>query len=139
MNEPRSAAKDWKARTNSSLLHLAAWTGAWVATTALAAFGPELLWTARWLTLLAILVNLGFGLGMIRANIRYLKATDEMMQKIQLEAMGLALGISVVVGISYSQLDSTNLISGDAEIGFLIILMGLTYIVSIFVGTRRYQ
>jgi len=139
MNEPASAASNWKTRTNSSLLNLAGWTGAWVLTTALATFGPEFLWSARWLTLTAILVNLGIGLGMIRSNIRYLKVIDEMMQKIQLEAMGLALGVGVVAGLSYSMLDSTDLISGHAEIGFVVLLMGLIYLVSVIIGTQRYQ
>lgn len=139
MGDQRPAAREWKERTNSSLVRLAAWTGAWLVTMALATFGPEFLWEARRLTLLAFLVNLGFGVGMIGANIRHLKMLDELMQKVQLEAMGLSLGVGVVGGLSYALLDSTNLISSDAEIGFLILLIGITYLVSVAVGVRRYQ
>lgn len=139
MVDQRSAGNAWQARTSSSVVRLAGWTGAWLVTMALATFGPEFLWNAGWLTLLAILINLGFGLGMIGSNIRHLKVLDEMMQRVQLEAMGLALGIGVVGGLSYALLDSTNLISSDAEISFLIMLIGITYIVSVVVGLRRYR
>ena len=139
MVDQRPAASEWQARTSSSVVRLAAWTGAWLVTMALATFGPEFLWNAGWLTLLAILINLGFGLGMIGANITHVKVLDEMMQRVQLEAMGLSLGIGVVGGLSYALLDTTNLISSDAEIAFLIVLMGITYIVSVVVGVRRYQ
>src|SRR5690606_39431410 len=123
----------------SVLHHVDGCTGARFLSTALATLGPVFLWCAKWLTLTAILINLAYGLGMIRSNIRYLKVIDEMMQKIQLEAMGLALGVGVVAGLSYSMLDSTDLISGHAEIGFVVLLMGLVYLVSVIIGTKRYQ
>jgi putative transcriptional regulator len=43
------------------------------------------------------LVNLAIGLGMIWANVRHLATLDEMIRRIQLEAMAFALGIGVVV------------------------------------------
>lgn len=139
MNAQKPTASAWQSRTTSSLIHLAAWTGSWLVTMALAMFGPEFLWGARWLTLLAVLINLGFGMGMIRANIRHLKVLDELMQKVQLEAMGLSLGAAVVGGLSYSLLDTTNLMSSDAEIGFLVMFIGITYLVGTVIGTRRYR
>jgi len=63
---------------------------------------------------------------------------DELQQKIQLEAMGLALGVAVVVGLAYSSLDVTNVIPWDAEISNLVILVALTYIAGVFIGQRRY-
>ena len=139
MGDQKQPASEWGTRTTGSLIRLAAWTGAWLVTMALATFGSEFLWSARWLTLLALLFNLSFGLGMIRANIRHLKVLDEMMRKVELEAMGLALGVGVVGGLSYALLDNTNLISSDAEIAYMVILIGITYLVSIFVGIRRYR
>ncbi|HKI44261.1 MAG TPA: hypothetical protein VKA08_02900 [Balneolales bacterium] len=140
MRKQNNNTGKWVARTNKRTIQLAYWTTGWVVTMALATFGPKFLWHSNeLLTLLAILINLGFGIGMIMANIRYLKVLDEMMQKIQLEAMGLSLGIGVVCGLSYSLLDTTNLISSDAEISYLIILMSLTYLAGIFTGHRRYR
>lgn len=140
MEKITSNSKDWKARMNKTTVRLAIWTAGWVITMALATFGPTYLWNAQqWLTILAILLNLGIGLGMIVANIRHLKMQDEMMQKIQLQAMALALGVGVVGGLSYSMLDITNIISSDAEISYLVILISITYLVSLIVNRRRYQ
>jgi hypothetical protein len=75
---------------------------------------------------------------MIMANIRHLQGLDEMQRKIHLEAMGLALGVGVVGGLSYSLLDTTNVISQNAEISYLVIVIALTYLTSVLVGVKRY-
>lgn len=62
-----------------------------------------------------------------------------MMQKVQLEAMGISLGVAVVGGISYFLMDVTNVIPFDAEIGGLVILIGVTYLISVFVNIRMYK
>lgn len=138
MSDRRPATGDWKSNMKSSLVHLFAWSVAWLVTMALATFGPEFWWNSKWLTLLAFLINLSCGVGMIVANIRHLKVLDEMTQKVQLEAMGLALGVGLVGGLSYSLLDTTNLIASDAEISHVVLLIGITYIVSCVVGIRKY-
>ena len=140
MKKITSISKDWKTRNNKKTAHLAGWTAGWVITMALATFGPTYLWDSQqWLTIIAIILNLSIGLGMIVANIRHLQMQDEMMQKIQLQAMALALGVGVVVGLSYSILDTTNIISSDAEISYLVILISITYLVSLIVNHRRYR
>lgn len=137
-NRPADA-KRWKLRTRRDLLRLAGWTGAWVVTMALATFGPTRVWQAPSLTLLVILANLAIGLGMIWANVRHLDTLDEMMRRIQLEAMALALGVGVVVGLSYALLDSTDLIATDADIAILVMLIGVTYLGGTAVGCWRYR
>lgn len=140
METLKSNSKDWKARINEKTVRLAVWTAGWVATTALATFGPQYFWDSQpWLTFTAILVNLGLGLGMIVANIQHLKVLDEMMQKIQLQAMGLALGAGVVGGLSYSLLDTTNMITSDAEIAYLVMLIAITYLISLAINNWRYR
>lgn len=132
--------ENWATLNRKNTVWLAYWTIAWTASMALAAFGPKYLWAGNTaLTILAILLNLGLGLGMILANIRHLKGLDELQQKIQLEAMGIALGVGVVGGLSYSLLDTTNVMQGDAEISVLVILIGLTYLASVVIGQIRYK
>ena len=53
--------------------------------------------------------------------------------------MALSLGVGLVVGLSYSTLDITNLIAFDAEISHLVILMGLTYLGGVVFGHRQYR
>ncbi len=140
MNENDMPQSDWEASNKQNTVRLAWWTAAWVITMAVAVFGAQFVWkSSPWLTLAAIVVNLGVGVGMIIANRRHLKGLDEMQQKIQLEAMALSLGVGLIGGLAYSNLDVTNLIAFDAEISHLVILMALTYMVGIASGVRRYR
>ena len=140
MNEPMTENNDWKARNTKNTLSLGYWTGAWLITLAIATFGPRYIWASSTvITVLAVLLNLGVGFGMILANKRQLNGLDELQQKIQLESMALSLGVGLICGISYSVMDTTRLISFDAEISHLVILMGLTYLAGIFAGQRRYR
>lgn len=140
MKEQKKDSSEWPKQTRKTTSRLATWTVLWVLTVALPAFGPVLFWGENNLiNLLVILLNVGVGIGMIMANIQHLKMQDEMMQKVQLEAMSISLGVAVVGGIAFSMLDVTNVIPFDAEIGGLVALIGLTYLISIFVNIRRYK
>ena len=131
---------DWTTRTKKNTIRLAFWTATWIISLAVATFGHLFLWDAdSLLSIIAIFTNLLVGFGMIVANKNHLKGLDEMQQKIQLDAMAISLGVGIVCGISYSLLDQTNLISYDAEISHLIILMSLTYMAGTIIGRIRYQ
>lgn len=119
--------------------NLAIWTFAWTLSIALATFGPKFLWENKFLTVVGILFSLLIGIGMILANRRFINESDELEQKIQLESMGITLGLAVVVGLAYSLLDTTNVISSDAEISTLIIFIGITYIVATLINTKRFR
>jgi hypothetical protein len=121
------------------LQQLAIWTWSWVGTLAIATFGPKFIWSGnRLLTILAIGINLVIGILMILANRKLFNHYDELERKIHLEAMAFTLGVAVVAGLCYSLLDQTNLIAGDAEIGILVGLIGLTYMVSMLINRKRY-
>lgn len=125
--------------TTSLTRKLALWTFFWLVTTAIATSFSFDLFNHVVANGFAILLNLLVGFKMIHANIQYIRALDELMQKIHLEAMAVTLGLSVVVGIAYSLLDTTNLISGDAEISFLVMFMGVTYLGVLFFLQRRFR
>jgi peptidoglycan/LPS O-acetylase OafA/YrhL len=118
---------------------LALWTWTWVGTMALATFGPKFIWDGQTaLTSLAIFINLMNGVLMISANRKLFNFYDELERKIHLVSLALTLGLTVVVGLSYSLLDQTNLISFDAEIGVLVLFVGLTERITFFINRRRY-
>ncbi len=122
-----------------NLQRLAAWTWSWVATMAIATFGPKYIWDDHTLlTVLAVVVNLANGILMILANRSLFNDFDELERKIHLESMALTLGSAVVVGLSYTLLDTTNLIKHDAEISNLVLFIGVMYLICITVNTRRY-
>lgn len=140
MNDLKSSSSDWAANSERNTLLLGFWTTAWILTMALANFGPKFIWQSNEsITILAIVINMVIGFGMILANRRHLRGLDEMHQKIQLEAMAVSLGVALVVGLSYSNLDITNVIAFDAEISHLVILMGLTYGLGVMFGLRKYR
>lgn len=126
-------------KLTASRNRVAKWSVAWILTTALVTFGSQFLWESQIITIIAIILSLAVGVGMVMANRKFVNEGDELQRKIQLESMGLTLGLAVVVGIAYSQLDTTNLIAQDAEISFLILFMGLTYILCVFFNARKYS
>ena len=131
--------QNWNSRVKKNTINLAVWTMAWVLSMALATFGPMFLWESSGLTITGIILNMALGGGMILANIRHLNGLDELQKKIQLEAMGLALGVGVIGGLSYSLLDTTNMMTQDAEISHLVILISITYMIGILIGQKRYK
>lgn len=140
MKEQKIESNNWQGQTRKSTIRLAKWTILWVLSVAIPAFGPTLFWGENNLiNLLVILLNIGIGIRMIIVNIQHVKLQDEMIQKVQLEAMGISLGVAIVGGIAYSMLDATNVIPFDAEIGGLVALIGVTYLISLFINLRRYK
>jgi len=75
---------------------------------------------------------------MILANRKLFNHYDELERKIHLESLALTLGLTVIVGLTYSLLDQTNLIPFDAEIGIIIGFVGLTYMITLLINRKRY-
>ena len=129
-----------KTTRKRSLGRLAFWTFAWTLSVALATFGGKYLWEGnQLLNVAAIGLNLLIGVLMILANRNLVENLDELEKKIQLESMGLTLGLTLVVGLAYSLLDITNVIPWDAEISFLVVFMGLCYLTTTLLNSRRYR
>ena len=127
-------------RDRVSIAKVAYWGPAWLLATAGATFGPELLWGyGTLITSIGIAIQLALGFGMICAFKGVLLAMDELQRLIQLEALSLAFGVGVVVGLSYELLEDVKLITFEPEISHLIMLMSLTYVFGLFLGNKRYQ
>ena len=142
MNKTNTETKTNKAysRGRVSEAKVAYWGLAWLLATAGATFGPELLWGYGTLvTSIGIAIQLALGFGMIWAFKGVLLAMDELQRLIQLEAISLALGVGVVVGVSYELLEDIKLITFQPEISHLIILITLTYSFGLFLGNRHYR
>lgn len=131
--------ESWSEEKRKRTVRLAAWTSAWVVTMAIATFGPVVLWDSNLITVIAIAVNLLVGVGMIFANRDHLASLDELEQRLQLEAMGVTLGVGLIVGLAYSNLDTTDVIPFHAEISHLVIVMSLTYMSALLLLKRKYR
>lgn len=140
MNNSKTGLNDWARSNRKNTVRLKYWTLAWVVTMAVTAFGPKYLWGfALAPTVLAVLTNLGVGIGMILANKKYIRGQDELHQKIFLDASALTLGVGLVCGLSYELFEDIKLISFEPEISHLVILMCLTFLIGMIAGHRRYQ
>ncbi|MCF8260972.1 MAG: hypothetical protein K9J12_09375 [Melioribacteraceae bacterium] len=130
---------NWQTKNKKNTLNLAVVMVIWLISMAVAAFGPRSIWNFNQeLTLIAIIANFVLGIAVIFAYIRHIKGQDEMQQKIQLEAMAITLGVAVFGGLSYSLLDSTNVIH-KAEISHIVILISITYMAALIIGRIRYK
>ncbi|RZF91955.1 hypothetical protein EXT42_11875 [Pseudoalteromonas sp. CO302Y] len=128
----------FKQRNKQNTLNLAKWTVAWLLTLAIASFGPHFLWQDQTvITVAAIVINVLVGVMMILANKRQLQGMDELQQRIQLNAMGITLGASLVFGLAYSLLQSSGLVHFNEDISHLVLFMGLTYLVCILVMNKQ--
>jgi len=140
MNQLRPPENGYEARVRANVIRLFYWNGAWGAATALMATGPRFLWNrALGFTLLAVGLDLAVGVGMILANKNYLAELDELQRKVQLNSMGITLGVGLIAGVPLSVMDAYHVIPFHADIAYLLILMSLTFAVSNLYGTRRYR
>ncbi|MEO2267577.1 hypothetical protein [Pseudoalteromonas pernae] len=129
----------FKQRNKLNTLNLAKWTTAWVLTLAVASFGPHLMWSKEQtvISIIAVAVNVLVGVMMIIANKKQVLGLDEMQQRIQLNAMGITLGASVVFGLAYSVVQSSGILNYDEDISHLVIFMSLTYLTTLIVMNKR--
>ena len=129
-------SKNFTPRENVKMLAVS--TTIWLITMAIAAFGPTLLWDNQTsITLLAIALNLIAGLFVIKSNLQYWNSLDEMIQRVHLNAMGIALGLGIVGGLSFSLLETSDILQSESDLSFMVILMSLSYLISIIVGMKR--
>jgi hypothetical protein len=130
----------YRSRIRTSTRRLFCWNGAWVAATALMAFGPKFLWNrALGFTLLAVGLDVAVGVGMILATKKYIAELDELQRKVYLNALATTVGVGLIAGIPWSVMDTYHVIPFKADIAYLVILMGLTFFVSFLYGTWRYR
>ena len=69
---------------------------------------------------------------------RFLIELDEMERKIQLDALALSVGVTIISFSSYSILDKNGILP-ELNSAYLIALMALTYMVGIISGRLRYR
>lgn len=141
MNQPRPSSENgYESRIRISVLRLAFWNGVWVATCALMAFGPKILWDrALLLTLLAVGLNVCVGVGMLLANKKYIKELDELQREVYLNALAITVGVGLIAGVPISVMSGYHMIPSTGDIAYLVMLMALAFIISMLYGTWRYR
>jgi hypothetical protein len=140
MSQLKPPEQGYQSRIRTSTKRLYRWHGRWAAATLLMAFGPGFLWhKALVLTLLAVGLDVAVGVGMILATKNFIAEVDELQRKVLLDALAIALGVGLIVGVPWSVLDAYHVIHLHANFGLLVVLMSLTFMVSLLYGTLRYR
>src|ERR1700685_3331166 len=111
MKQLKPPQNGYPSRIRANVIRLFRWNGAWGAATALMAFGPKFLWNrALGFTLLAVGLDVAVGVGMILANKKYIAELDELQRKVQLNSMGITLGVALIAGVPFSVLAAYDVI-----------------------------
>lgn len=76
-------------------------------------------------------------LGWVAAYIRFLRNADELVRRIQLEAMAVALGAGLVSGFAIILLEDGDVIEARPSIPLVVMTLG--YVVAVIVGYRRFS
>ncbi len=130
----------YPSRVRRSTLKLFLWVAIWVASFAIATFGPKFIWDkAIPMTWIACAVTILIGIGAIVANRNQLREQDEMLQRIALEAYAITLGAMIIVGCPYTILQTYKLVPAEGGIPALMVVMAITLGASMIIGLRRYR
>lgn len=140
MAQLKAPAHGYGSRIRTSNLRLLAWSVAWLAATALMKFGPRALWNqSEGFTVVAVALNFCMGIGMVLATKRHIGELDELQRKVYLDALAISVGVTLIVTVPYSVVEMYHLISFQANVSHLLLLMTLTFVVSFLYGTGRYR
>ncbi len=127
-------------KTKKNTKSLAIWTGTWLLSLALVAFGPVFIWDYnKAISLCAIVTNLSVGYKMIMANKQHLEDLDELQQRIHFVAMALSLGVSMVFGAVFGLLETVRLVESQPNASSVLFVMGISYGIGMLLAHRRYS
>jgi hypothetical protein len=122
---------------------LAVWTLVWLATIALAKFGPGFLWNPEQVVVSwgAVVLNVGVGVGVawIVAFTHYLRGLDELHRKLMLDALAITLGVGWVAGFAYAIGAAVGLVSHEVSLVAVPVLLVAVYLVAVAIGKLRYR
>ena len=138
MNDTTTTTLAQRNKASTKTLFLS--TLGWLLSLALLAFGPKLLWDFNvTISLAVIAVNLVFGYCMIITNKKYLDGLDELQRQLHLNAMAISLGVSVVFGAIYGLLEPARLLDATPSPSNILIVMSISYFISLVINFRKYQ
>ena len=115
------------------------WCLAWAVSLGEISYFSESDWySATWITMTGFIIHALIGVGMILAFKRFVGKADELERKIQLEALALSVGVTIVFFSSYTILAKTLEIP-DLSAAYLIVAMSLGYAIGLIIGRMRFR
>ncbi len=116
------------------------WTLAWLLSTALVAFGPEMIWgLQKTYSLLAVAINIVLGLQMVLVIKDYLADLDELQRRVHFNAMAISLGCTMIFASLMGLLEPAGLLAKMPSPSLVLVVMSVSYMVALIVNYRKYQ
>ena len=136
------ALKDVSAYDKRSIrdnLKIVAWIFVWMASLTVsdkaALYGW---WEAEWITIVSIIINAALGLWVVYCYRRMLACMDDLQRRIQLEALSMAFGVSLVAACSYTLLVTWGYIL-DEEVSDIFMVMCVSFSAALILNVVRYK
>jgi len=137
-SQPQTAKHpEWTA----AILRLIGGTLAWLATLALARFGPEVLWDPQLsgLSWAAIALNIVAGVVWIVTFALFLRVVDELERKILLDAFTITLGAGFVGAMAYAAAGNAGIVPENLNIALFAVFLSVVYLLGYVAGKIRYR
>ena len=137
--EEAAARKGLPARDlkNASIANL--WIFAWATSLVVISYLSKYDWySSNLIIAIGLMIHAGIGIGMILAFRLFLTEADELQRKVQLDALALSVGVTIVVFSSSSLLAKAGVLPELGGTG-LIVVMSFGYCAGLLLGWRRYR
>ena len=131
--------RSYEQRSIRDSLSFVGWTFLWMASLTVsdkaALYGW---WSAEWITALSIAVNFALGVWLVLRYMRMLRGMDDLQRKIQLDALAISFGVTLVCIISYSLLVTWGYIT-DEEVTDIFMIMCISFTLASVGSLLRYR
>jgi hypothetical protein len=136
----KTSESPYQSRARRSTLNLFLWAAIWVASFAIATFGPKFIWDkAAPITWVACAVTILIGIGAIIAHRNQIRDQDELLQRVTLQAFAITVGAVIIIGCPYTILQANRLVPSELGIPTLMVVISVTYLTSMLIGLKRYR
>ncbi|HEX3527174.1 MAG TPA: hypothetical protein VH988_08915 [Thermoanaerobaculia bacterium] len=125
-------------RDGRNQLRVILWSMVWAVSFVVVTLSAKRAWWPFGPTLAAALGTSLFGIATLLAHRRFLRETDELRRKIEIEALSLAFGVGVVGGMTYWLLTVMGAVPA-MDFFYVLLVMLLAHPVGVWIGRRRYS
>lgn len=137
--EKECAEKGLVARDIKNAIIVNFWALAWAITLVVISVLSDYGWYANnWLTFAGVVIHIGIGIGMILSYKRFITEADELERKIQLDALAVSVGATIVTFSSYSVLQKAINIP-ELSAAYLIVILSVAYAAGLVIGRMRFK
>lgn len=127
-------ARDIKNANRVNLLALL-----WMVTLLLSSIGSEYAWYNTMLVIsIVFIVHTSIGVVMVFSFRKFLSELDDLERKIQLDALALSVGVTIISFSSFSILSKAGIIA-ELDQSSLIALIAVTYMIGNIAGRIKYR